>query len=376
MRTGEISIQRIPVSYSLEHTMSHSLERYVEQKLPTDLLEHVAANRIPIVVENHEGSGFLPNQIDFSYRQTSRVVNSFRPTWHTHVDADQQESVILRIPSGYDYIRHFSSLVLHYLKARISSPQELITIKYELLNDRRYPVITGLNTLDIVPGSQIIIGCCDLLISEMADQILSFEENDFYTCWKAKDNVVFLGCKFSFWGRLSGSIVRFICEHFQPAEIIYFGKLGTLTAPSDIYEKIFTPSQFLIYNCLTKLGPTITLKNSMAQFNDNGLVGVHASVPTIMEETFMQRQYLERSGVESIDNEIAFIAREIHRYNARTSSQVKYSPIHYATDYLRGLNDWSLQVHHDLARGRSPSSLHKKNIIISKVADIIKNYLW
>lgn len=175
MRTGEISIQRIPVSYSLEHTMSHSLERYVEQKLPTDLLEHVAANRIPIVVENHEGSGFLPNQIDFS-------------------------------------------------------------------------------------------------------------------------------------------------EHFQPAEIIYFGKLGTLTAPSDIYEKIFTPSQFLMYNCLTKLGPTITLKNSMAQFNDNGLVGVHASVPTIMEETFMQRQYLERSGVESIDNEIAFIAREIHRFNARTSS--------------------------------------------------------
>ncbi|ENK6269867.1 hypothetical protein AB3Y05_005714, partial [Klebsiella variicola] len=84
-------------------------------------------------------------------------------------------------------------------------------------------------------------------------------------------------------------IVRFICEHFQPAEIIYFGKLGTLTAPSDIYEKIFTPSQFLMYNCLTKLGPTITLNNSMAQFNDNGLVGVHASVPTIMEETFMQR---------------------------------------------------------------------------------------
>lgn len=59
MRTGEISIQRIPVSYSLEHTMSHSLERYVEQKLTTDLLEHVAANRIPIVVENHEGSGFF-----------------------------------------------------------------------------------------------------------------------------------------------------------------------------------------------------------------------------------------------------------------------------------------------------------------------------
>lgn len=107
------------MSYSLEHTMSHSLERYVEQKLPTDLLEHVAANRIPIRIENREGNGFSPNQIDFTYRQTGRVVNSFRPTWHTHVDADKQESVILRIPSGYDYIRHFSSLVLHYLKARV-----------------------------------------------------------------------------------------------------------------------------------------------------------------------------------------------------------------------------------------------------------------
>lgn len=316
MRTGEISIQRIPVSYSLEHTMSHSLERYVEQKLPTDLLEHVAANRIPIVVENHEGSGFLPNQIDFSYRQTSRVVNSSDPPGTLMLTPNN------RNPSYFVFLQVMTIFVIfHHLYCITLKPEYRVRrIKYELLNDRRYPAMTGLNTLDIVPGSQIIIGCCDLLISEMADQILSFEENDFYTCWKAKDNVVFLGCKFSFWGRLSGSIVRFICEHFQPAEIIYFGKLGTLTAPSDIYEKIFTPSQFLMYNCLTKLGPTITLKNSMAQFNDNGLVGVHASVPTIMEETFMQRQYLERSGVESIDNEIAFIAREIHRFNARTSS--------------------------------------------------------
>ncbi|MDR5777737.1 MULTISPECIES: hypothetical protein [unclassified Caballeronia] len=356
--------------------MSHSLERYVEQKLPADLLEHVAANRIRLVVENQGSDRFLPNQIDFSYRKTHRVVNSLRPTWHTHVDDDQHESVILRIPSGYDYIRHFSSLVLHYLKARISSPQDLITIRYDILNDRRYPAMTGLNKLDIARGSQIVIGCCDLLIADMHDKIISFEENDFYMCWKAKNNVVFLGCKFSFWGRLSGSIARSICENFRPAEIIYFGKLGALTVPSDIYDKIFTPSQFHTYSCLTRLGPSITLKNSMAQFNDNGLIGVHASVPTIIEETFQQRQHLAQCGVESIDNEIAFIAREIHRYNVRTCSQVTYSPIHYATDYLRSRSDWSLHVHHDLARGRSPSSLHKKKIIISKITRIMKNYLW
>lgn len=114
----------------------------------------------------------------------------------------------------------------------------------------------------------------------------------------------------------------------------------------------------------------------MAELNDSSQAGLHASVPTIMEETFMQRQCLALSGVASVDNEIAFIAREIHRYNIRTSSGVKYSPIHYATDYLRDINDWSLQVCHDLARGRSPSSLHKKNIIIRKIAGIIKTYLW
>lgn len=356
--------------------MSHSLERYVEQKLPADLLEHVAANRIPIRIENHDGTGFSSDQIDFSYRQTRRVVNSFRPTWHTHVDEEKKESVVLRIPSGYDYIRHFSSLVLHYLKARVSRPQDLMTIEYDLLNDRRYPSLTGLDTLDIKPGSQIVIGCCDLLIDDMADQIESFEENAFYACWKAKNNVVFLGCKFSFWGRLSGSIVRFLCEQYQPAEIIYFGKLGTLTAPADIYQQIFTPSHYQMFSGLTQLGPAITLENSFSPFNPSSRRGVHASVPTIMEETFSQRQRLAMSGVESIDNEIAFIAREIHRFNTRTGSSIRYSPIHYATDYLRDAHDWSLQVRHDLARGRSPSSLHKKNIIISRIAEIIKSYLW
>ena len=43
-----------------------------------------------------------------------------------------------------------------------------------------------------------------------------------------------------------------------------FGKLEILTVPSDIYEGIFTPSRFHMYNYLTKHGPTITLKNRMA----------------------------------------------------------------------------------------------------------------
>lgn len=376
MRTGKISLNIIPVSYSLEHTMSHSLEQYVEQKLPEDLLEHVAANRIPIRVENHAGTDFSADLIDFSYRHTRRVVNSFRPTWHTHIDEEHKESVVLRIPSGYDYIRHFSSLVLHYLKARISCPQDLMTIDYDLLNDRRYPALTGLNTLDIKPGAQVVIGCCDLLIEYMKDQVFSFEENDFYACWKAQNNVIFLGCKFSFWGRLSGSIARFLCEQFQPSEIIYFGKLGTLTAPADIYQEIFTPSHYQMFSGLTQLGPTIKMENSFTAFNPSHRRGIHASVPTIMEETFSQRQRLAMNGVESIDNEISFIAREIHRFNTRTGSRVRYSPIHYATDYLRDMHDWSLQVRHDLARGRSPSSLHKKKIIISRIAGIIKNYLW
>lgn len=115
------------------------------------------------VVENHEDSGFLPNQIDFCYRQTSRVVNIFRPTWHTHADADQQEPVILRIPSGYDYIRHFSSLVLHYLKARISSPQDLITIKYELLTTAVIQSSLDLILSTLYPLARLlsaVVTCC------------------------------------------------------------------------------------------------------------------------------------------------------------------------------------------------------------------------
>lgn len=46
-----------PLSYSLEHTMSHSPERDVEQKLPADLLEHAAANRTSIRIENHDEKG-------------------------------------------------------------------------------------------------------------------------------------------------------------------------------------------------------------------------------------------------------------------------------------------------------------------------------
>src|SRR3989344_4553422 len=63
--------------------------------------------------------------------------------------------------------------------------------------------------------------------------------------------------------------------------------------------------------------------------------GYHVSVPTVLEEDYLQRKITVELGITSIDNEISQIAFAVSRFNKEYNKNPRFFALHFATDYLR-----------------------------------------
>ena len=183
-----------------------------------------------------------------------------------------------------------------------------------------------------------------------------------------------LGVKYSFWGNLSAKIVNRIIN-LGAKEVIYFGKMGTMLNPEDIYKKLYSPTKYsVVYH--DKLVCVIDgLENSLVKLFPELESGMHTSVPTILEEDFIQRDLLDSLNSNSIDNEISQIAYTIKKFNDDYRRGVKYSCIHFPTDYIRHIEKAEILTDHDLSNNRTFVALEKKNIIIQEACRYIVKYL-
>jgi hypothetical protein len=142
------------------------------------------------------------------------------------------------------------------------------------------------------------------------------------------------------------------------SEIIYVAKLGTLVKPSDIYNTIYCPTKYCVINNYHFKSMVLDVANDFVQHYPTLDSGWHCSVPTVMEELYPLREDLEKLGASTIDNEISQIAHTVQSFNRKYHKQISFSPIHYATDYLRKETENNLVVPYDLTmRSEHISSL-------------------
>lgn len=378
-KSYRISTESIPQCGPLEHTMTSSLNSYVEQKLPSDLLDYIAVKRIKTCVEG----GHLRNtryhssliDLDFSYNARVKSINQIRARWCYSRDGDGGAVVRVIVQSGYDYTRHVASLILHALKLRTSNAEDLLSTTFYVTDEIKLSALGALNSFSFPTDGCIIIGLADVLSETLKPNPEKIFDDELITLWRMSKNILLFGFKISFWGRLAGRIVRALCTKIAPREVIYFGKLGTLTHPSHIYNKIFSPERYVAYDATRQTTPVIALDNGLRAKFPEIVSGLHASVPTILEETFSQEQQLRLIGVTTIDNEISFIAREIQRINIGFGKSIIYTPIHYATDYLRASTEWSLKVRHDLSNNRSTLAKFQKHQLHEAISELINSHL-
>jgi hypothetical protein len=159
-------------------------------------------------------------------------------------------------------------------------------------------------------------------------------------------------------------------------EVIYAAKLGALTGPHDLYQRIFCPSTFVIMNHDRIVFRPPSPPNGVLTKNPKLDSGCHVSIPTVLEEDYSQREVTMQLKATSIDNEISQMARAISAYNNSALVPVKFSAVHLATDYVRTPDDKAVQTLHDLKRNRSPEALVAKAAIIKRIVEEVIISYW
>lgn len=99
------------------------------------------------------------------------------------------------------------------------------------------------------------------------------------------------------------------------------------------------------------------------------------SVPTVLEENYIQRNVADQFAINSIDNEISQIAYSINKYNSENKKSVSFSALHFSTDYLRKEEEKGKYIKLNLSTNRTILALIKKQKILDKIYNIFFKYI-
>lgn len=375
------------------HTMSYALNNFCNQKLPINIIKNYLERGYTIdilgvypdlfITYSHEIGYSNVYEIPFINNKKVKKHNFLRPKFFIGNNSDMNKKIIIAITPGEDYIKHYTSILMHSLSLLGENPLKIINIFRFKLHEENICIWSNLSEELVKKNDLIILGYVDELIDNIynlgADwKHISFKENEFYSSNRFITNngrkINFIGVKFSYWGNLSKYLVKRLLE-LGAIEIIYSAKLGSLTNPKSLYETIFSPSKYITYDYIEKTSNIFSLENNFIKKFHELDTGLHCSVPTILEQNYYLREKLSSISVNSIDNEISQIANVILEFNNNNNKNISFSCIHFATDYLRNFSEKFLNTTYDLSNNRNSSAKLKKAEIIRSISVYLWNYL-
>jgi hypothetical protein len=373
----------LPHCRPLDHTMFDALDDYVTQKLPIAALYQALIDGVPIelhgIYPEHlpmvaAALGFSNlTEVPFAPHREGKRLNYVRPAYfRTHNESGGR--LVIAVTPGREYLRHYAGLVRHFLFLHTSRAEELVKIVRYPEAERSIAVWTGLDRGFVRRGDTVVVGYVEEIAAELAAA-------GHFSCEVSVDNRYFvsrryrigsgravnlLGVKFSFWAGISGRLVAAFCRA-GVSEIIYCGKLGSLSAPEDVYDRIFCPSRYFLMEhrrlVETVQPPPNPLLHKFSELDS----AAHVSVPTVIEEDYIQRHAATAIEASSIDNEIAHMAAAVARHNAATCSQTAFAALHFATDYVRSFDERNLSVALNLSNNRTRVARERKQAVIARL---------
>ena len=236
---------------------------------------------------------------------------------------------------------------------------------------------TGLDETMIYFNDVVILGYStffkEKFMQDLSFSVMTVNQNKFYTSTRLlSSSGVIVNCleaNYGHWGDISDYLSQKICQ-LGANEIIHIGKVGTFTAPSEVYKRIYIPASFVVGRRDEIFYNDVSISNSMEYIEEYSSLA-HVSVSTTMEETFKQRDSFERHKIETIDIESSKIAQAVALYNLKSDKKVKFGAIHFSSDYLRKADEIEESLEFDLSTERD--RLRKeKDRIMTEIYEIIK----
>ncbi|EJL6308979.1 hypothetical protein ACX6FB_003684 [Vibrio cholerae] len=366
------SFEKFTLGTSNQHSMDFRYYNYLESKISTIYKTCVAydCKSITIIssIEYFKSKKNVRKILDLS--KENKRHNFIRPSLYLSYEFGTNHSWLVVTP-GRDYIEHYFSMIYDYNKIINGK----LDVKYLfnpkdqrlLIDDLNKQIPIGKNRLAVIGDFTCLSALLDGQLEVKQTISLSKVNIEVYPHFDL------LGINFSFWGNLSYEIIHSLASKGYK-EIIYVGKLGCLTSINDVYSKIFSPSDYILYNKDQMIFKSNSLKNNLHSYIPGISSGKHVSVPTISEELSHQKEVFTRVGVFSIDNEISYMAQAIHEYNIRNDKPISFSCLHYATDYLPNDNEMKLDHQFDLSNCSHNCSKILKNLMLKKILEIILEF--
>jgi len=313
-----LNIDYIPFTLPENHTMSEALDPYIIQKLPTEFILKTAKHGGSLEVH-----GIYPKHFEFQYAQdlqngnllelnfyhrpTTRIYNVVRPRFFI---GKNFERFIVCVPPGPDYIKHYGTMVRHLVIR--NDLKNNVKLLYYPIAYHTLPFWTGLHNGFIYKKDRVILGYVNEVYNEISSSIdlipVSTSSSPYIESRRYRlpsgSIINFLGVNFSFWGDLSKIISESICQS-GANEIIYAGKLGSMTTPDSLYKDLFSPTEYYTLSHKNIVNHVQNLKNGLVNMYPELNSGCHVSVPTVLEEDYIQRSISEEINANSIDNEIS-----------------------------------------------------------------------
>ena len=373
-----------PVVDQHEHSMTEALPSYVLQKIPHSLIKTAINDGYKIEIIGAPPS-LLPEKeslepINIALgKKSGKQENYYRPSYFYKTKGEK--TLIISVMAGQDYLKQVTAMVSYYIKHELGKdPDTLVKVTSFPCLEVNISLWTGLDSHFVKPNDTVLMGNVsdyfDYLQKEgFITEVLEEFENDYYKSTRVKlgsRQVAFLRAKYSFWGEMSARLVKKMLD-LGASEIVYLSKIATLNNPAHIYKKIYSPTRFTIlqnHKIETVESPFNPIVDKFPELDS----GQHISSSNVMEQDFRTIE-LVKSSAASLDLEVSKIAKTIMEHNKKHEKQVAFSPVHWATDYLRTEKEADLDTEFDLANGDSKIAKERKKNILERIYHILTAHL-
>lgn len=376
-----------PIVNQNEHSMADALPTYVDQKIATAVIEEAIANGLnidivgcpPSLLSQTSPDNFEEIKVRYK-KKVGKNENYIRPSYY-YKSNNSNKSLVISVMSGEDYLKQYTAMVSYFVKFGLGKePDNHIRVTfYPTLQDNT-ALWTGLDSKFVKPNDTVLMGNIsnffdylqkEGLIAEKIEEV----ENQYYWASRIKlgdRTLSFLRVKHSFWGNMSSLLVSRMLD-LGASEIIYLSKIATLKEPENIYRKIYSPTQLAILE-EKQIKIIDRLPNYLVKKFPELDSGMHISLATVMEQDF-NTSVLVHSMAATLDLEVSKIARAILEYNQLHKKEVKFTPVHWTTDYLRTKSEANFDTGFDLANGDSKAALEKKKELLNRIYNFVIAYL-
>ncbi|HEX2583141.1 MAG TPA: DUF952 domain-containing protein [Chlamydiales bacterium] len=339
----ELSLKASVLLNPDDHTMGNSLLNYIDPKVHHLLKEKEFKNIW--VVGDSDRTGTVSN-----YEKSDKLFNWQRPT-----ATIRGEDLYIKVFPGREYVKHYATLIGTYFALQKKDGKH---VHYVLPDEAvAWKALTSSNLKEVPKGDVAVLGYG--LEQLIGDEEIQWEGKGNFS-WVKKQigdkTVVFIGGKHSYWGDISGRIVRLLAKQgFK--QVIYVGKVGGMNRSGIPNQTLATGDTSFVD------GETIRWKNlfDFAKDDNQVVFGEHYTIPSVMNET---KEWLEKNkNYAFVDNEIGFMAK------AAQSEGIQFSYLHIISDNLNG------GFEEDLTNERGAAAKEHRTKILQKAKSLIEESL-